>query len=162
MSIGCLLPLDLKSQVTARWRIAGAMLLSFACVATSGCGDGLAKVSGQITLNGQPLKGGRGDVRVTMQFQPVDGVGANAIGLADENGNYEVSTGSKEGIQPGEYYVTCSVSRLKKPPSPAEVPDPKFANAKTSGLKVLVNPGRNEYNIPLTSSGKGVSRTVAN
>ena len=87
--------------------------------------------------------------RVTVQFQPVDGVGANAVGLADEDGNYKIATGSPGGIRPGDYYVTCGVSTLK---AGGPVADPKYANAKTSGLKINVQSGRNEFNIPLQSA----------
>lgn len=109
-----------------------------------------------MTLDGQPLHGGKGDTRVTVQLQPVDGIGANAVGLADENGNYKIATGSQGGVKPGDYYVTCSVSTLK-PGGP--VADPKYANAKTSGLKFSVQAGKNEFNIPLQSAPKKPPRT---
>jgi hypothetical protein len=102
------------------------------------------------------LHGGKGDTRVTVQFQPIDGVGANAIGLADDDGNYKIATGSNGGVRPGEYYVTCSVSTLK-PGLP--VPDLKYANAKTSGFKFTVQSGKNEFNIPLQSAPKKAQRT---
>jgi hypothetical protein len=124
----------------------------------SGCGNGLAKVSGQVTLDGQPLHAGKGDVRVTVQFQPADGMGANAVGLADENGNYKIATGSQTGIRPGDYLVTCSVSTLGRG---GPVADPKYANAKTSGLRVTIQPGKNEFNIPLQSPPKSAQRTGA-
>src|SRR5215212_5563085 len=73
-------------------------------LALGGCGNGLAQVTGLVTLDGQPLHGGKGDTRVTVQFQPVDGVGANAVGLAGEDGRYKIATGSQTGIRPGDYY----------------------------------------------------------
>jgi hypothetical protein len=127
-----------------------------ALVAFGGCGNGLAKVTGLVTLDGQPLHGGKGDTRVTVQFQPVDGVGANAVGLADEDGKYKIATGSQTGIRPGDYYVTCAVSTLK---AGGPVADPKYANAKTSGLKITVQSGKNEFNIPLQSAPKKAPRT---
>lgn len=136
------------------WRAAGLLSAMMACAFTSGCGNGLAQVSGQVTLDGQPLRGGKGDVRVTIQFQPADGVGPTAIGLADENGNYTIATGSQNGIRPGEYFVACSQSVLGKPMSPDATPDRKYANTKTSGLKFTVEPGQNEINIPLDSAKK--------
>jgi hypothetical protein len=129
--------------------------ISVAVLALGGCGNGLAQVSGLVTLDGQPLHGGKGDTRVTVQFQPIDGVGANAIGLADDDGNYKIATGSNGGVRPGEYFVTCSVSTLK-PGLP--VPDLKYANAKTSGFKFTVQPGKNEFNIPLQSPRKSAAR----
>ena len=127
-------------------------------LALGGCGNGLAQVTGLVTLDGQPLHGGKGDTRVTVQFQPVDGVGANAVGLADDDGNYKIATGSQGGIRPGDYYVTCSVSTLK---AGGPVADPKFANAKTSGLKFTVQSGKNELNIPLQSAPKKAPRSGA-
>jgi hypothetical protein len=93
---------------------------------------------------------------VTVQFQPVDGVGANAVGLADDDGKYKIATGSRGGIRPGDYYVTCSVSTLK---AGAPVADPKYANAKTSGLKFTVQSGKNEFNIPLQSARRKAPRS---
>ena len=43
-------------------RAAGDINCAAACLAISGCGNGLAKVSGQVTLDGQPLHGGKGDI----------------------------------------------------------------------------------------------------
>ena len=138
--------------------LAGVCVVVAACVTLSGCGNGLAQVSGQVTLDGQPVHGGKGDTRVTVQLQPADGVGATAVGLADENGNYKIATGSQAGIKPGDYYVSCSVSTLGVA---GPVADPKFANTKTSGLKLTVQPGKNEYNIPLQRPPKKSPRAGA-
>lgn len=121
------------------------------CAELTGCGNGLGQVGGQVTLDGVPVKGGKEGARVTVQFQPADGVGANGIGLADENGKYTIGTGSQFGVRPGEYYVSCTVNSLDANGPKA---DPKFASTKTSGLKFTVGPGRNEFNIPLTSPPK--------
>jgi hypothetical protein len=121
-----------------------------------GCGNGLAQVSGQITLDGQPVRGGKDGARVTVQFQPASGQGATAVALADEYGNYEMATGSQIGILPGEYLITCSATEVLPSnnagiPSFRQLADPKFAKAQTSGLTFSVQPGRNEFNIPLES-----------
>jgi hypothetical protein len=145
--------------------VAGSALL---CIAISGCGSGLADVTGQVTLDGQPLHGGTEDVRVTVQFQPASGSGTTAIGLADANGNYKLGTGSQTGIPPGEYLVTCSAAELirsKKDPDATPggrlITDPKYANAKTSGLRCSVQPGKNEFDISLKSPPKGLRRAGA-
>lgn len=144
--------IDSSSQPAARLsRLAGACIVVAVCMTLSGCGNGLAQVSGQVTLDGQPIRGGKGDTRVTVQLQPADGIGATAVGLADENGNYKIATGSQAGIKPGDYYVSCAVSTLGVA---GPIADPKFANTKTSGLKLNVQPGKNEYNIPLHSPPK--------
>jgi hypothetical protein len=142
-----------------RFRLSRALpllVISITFLAINGCGNGLAQVTGHVTLDGQPLHGGKGDTRVTVQLQPADGVGANGVGLADDEGYYEIATGSQGGVRPGDYYVTCSVSTLN-PGGP--VADPKYANAKTSGLKLSVQTGKNEFNIPLSSSPKKAPRT---
>lgn len=140
----------------------GAMLLA---TAFGGCGSNLAGVSGLVTLDGEPLRGGSGDTRVTVQFQPVGGNGSTAIGLADENGVYTLATGSAAGIPPGEYLVSCSASQLMPAKNgqgsagARRITDPKYANAKTSGLQCTVAPGKNEYNIELLTAAGGRGRT---
>jgi hypothetical protein len=148
-------------RVLVVWRAAGFLLLLAICLSLTGCGNGLAQVSGQVTVDGQPLRGGKGDVRVTIQFRPTDGIGAAAVGLADEYGHYMLATGSQAGIRPGDYFVSCSQSVLGKPKSPSETPDPKYANAGTSGLKFTVEPGKNEINLSLDSAKKTSSRRGA-
>lgn len=124
----------------------------------SGCGNGLAQVNGLVTLDGQPLQGGAGDTRVTVEFHPASGIGTVSIGLADENGQYALGTGAETGIPPGEYLVSCSASRLVPGGGARRITDPKFANTKTSGLTCSVAPGDNEFNIAL-SSPPAVRRT---
>jgi hypothetical protein len=151
---------------TIPWRIAAALAASAACLALSGCGNGLAQVSGQVTVDGQPLRSSE-DVRVVVQFQPVSAAGTTSVGLVDENGNYVLGTGSQTGIPPGEYYVCCSGTELIRAKGSRDVQggraiaDPKYASAKTSGLKFTVQPGKNEFSIPLTSPPKTSSRPGA-
>ena len=154
-------------RVSVLGRIAGVAAMLAACFVLSGCGNGLAQVSGQVTLDGQPLRGGSGDVRVTVHFLPASGVGPTAIGLADENGNYILGTGSQTGVPPGDYVVTCAASALVRPaggsaaPSGRRIIDPKYANATTSGLQFTVQPGNNEFDISLQSPAKTSSRSGA-
>lgn len=119
--------------------------------ATGGCGNGLAEVSGVVSIDGQPVIGGPQGARVTVQFQPADGLGSTAIGLADAEGRYVIATGSQTGIAPGEYIVSCAASELVAGGVRSLV-DRKYANAKTSGLSFSVQPGSNEFNIALTSA----------
>jgi hypothetical protein len=148
-------------------RIGAVLSTGALCVSVIGCGNGLAKVSGVVTIDGRPLHGGTGDTRVTVQFLPASGNGPTAIGLADENGNYTLGTGSQMGIPPGDYLVICSASELVRGKDPTataggrRVTDPKYANAKTSGLKFSVQSGKNEFNIPLESPSKKSTRNGA-
>jgi hypothetical protein len=129
----------------------------------NGCGNGLARVSGQVSLDGRPLRSGS-DTRVTVKFQPASGTGPSGVGLVDENGNYSLSTGSQNGLPPGDYVVACSASQLVKAAGSnvaqgaRRITDPKYDNPTTSGLKFTVQPGKNELNIPLQSSPKSTSK----
>jgi hypothetical protein len=152
----CEMMVRCKELRAIRRNIGALVSISAACVLLSGCGNGLAQVSGQVTLDGQPVRGGRDGARVTVQFQPASGQGATAVALADENGNYEMATGSQTGISPGEYLVTCSATEVLTSsntgiPSFRQLADPKYAKAQTSGLKFTVESGKNEFDIPLES-----------
>ncbi|HEX3601615.1 MAG TPA: hypothetical protein VHU84_15795 [Lacipirellulaceae bacterium] len=131
-----------------------------------GCGNGLARVSGQVTLDGQPLRAGS-DTRVTVKFQPASGTGPTGVGLVDENGIYSLSTGSQNGLPPGDYLIACSGSQLIKAAGSnavqgaRRITDPKYDNPSTSGLKFTVQSGKNEFNIPLQSAPKTASHAGA-
>jgi hypothetical protein len=150
--------------MTAMWPRPGSMqvsafqwlLIAFSLVSLVGCGGNLADVSGAVTLDGQPLRSGR-DIRTTVVFQPISGSAIGAVGLVDESGRYQLSTGSKKGAVPGDYTVTCTSTQIipSKTPGGAgsgrSITDPKYANAKTSGFQFTVQSGSNEFNIPLES-----------
>ena len=127
------------------------------CLLVSGCGTNLAQVSGVVTVDGQPLRGGD-DVHATVYFQPASRDGASAAGRLDENGVYHLSCGSQEGISPGEYVVTFSASQMIRgkdaddAPTGKRISDPKYASAKTSGIRFVVQAGSNECDISLKSS----------
>jgi hypothetical protein len=127
----------------------------FALGALSGCGSDLGQVSGLVTLDGQPLRGGSG-VTATVMFQPTAG-GVPGVGVVDDEGRYEITAGSQPGIKPGEYAVTCAATQLIAgkdggAASGKGLTDPKYASAATSGLQFTVQPGANEFNIELSSS----------
>ncbi len=139
--------------------VAASLLLA----AVGGCGNGLARVSGQVTLDGQPLRADS-DTRITVQFQPASGTGPSGVGLVDQNGSYSLSTGSQNGLPPGDYVVACSASQLVKvagsnvAQGARRITDPKYDNPASSGLKFTVQSGKNEFNIPLQSSPKTASK----
>src|SRR5258705_5485273 len=106
------------------------MLVSL--MALVGCGDGMARVKGQVTLDGEPVEGGKNGAYVILQFLPASGVGPNGAAIADQNGRYSIGTGSHYGVVPGDYVVTCTY----RPVHPNDrVPDRKISDAKTSGMK---------------------------
>ena len=145
-------------QQTRRSHAVWALAFCLTCLILTGCGNGLSQVSGTVTLDGQPLKAGQDGARVTVQFVPANGVGPNGVGLLDESGIYKIGTGSQFGVPAGEYNVLCSVAFTQSPGAAKRSVDPKFSNAKTSGLRFKVESGKNQFDIPLTSAAKTPGR----
>lgn len=72
-------------------------LVSFASLSTAvGCSDGLARVEGRVTFNGEPVSRGM------INLEPVDGKGPVSGGSV-EGGGYSI-----EGVSPGEKIVRIS------------------------------------------------------
>src|SRR3954447_5180615 len=152
--------MNVSSQATNRsFRHLTVFLVMFvSLIALAGCGDGMARVQGQVTLDGEPVEGGKNGAYVIVQFLPASGVGPNGAGIADKDGRYAIGTGSHYGVVPGEYVVTCTY----RPAHPNDrAPDRKFSDAKTSGMKYTAHPGSNEFNISLESPPKTAPRTGA-
>jgi hypothetical protein len=134
-------------------------LLILLLPAIVGCGSGLASVSGTVTLDGQPIAGGA-EVRGTVTFTRPDGSGVPAVGVLDENGRYELSTGGQKGVPPGSYQVAIVATRIIIPepgatPSGRPITPRQYASAKTSGLTAEVTTGDNTHDFPLESRNKG-------
>lgn len=123
----------------------------------AGCGERSSTVTGRVTLDGRPLAGGT-DVRAMIQFAPEKG-GPTAVGTLDGNGEYQLSSGSNQGLPPGSYYVTVSASQLLRGPNPGDpasgrpITPRRYANAKESGLSADVKPGSNTFDFALVSNG---------
>lgn len=123
-----------------------------------GCGGNVAKVTGTVSVDGQPLLGSD-TVRVTVMFFP-ESSGALAAAKIDERGTYVLSTGSQEGLVPGNYSVTISAKEITATatsgsPSARDLVAPDYGNPKTSGLKAEVKPGSNTFDFDLKSDSKG-------
>lgn len=120
-----------------------------------GCGRAESYVKGQITFNGKGLS----DATVT--FHPVAG-GGSAYGTTDDQGNYQLKTGSRAGLAAGEYRVT--VVGLEPPPpdwppgkiipSSKRITPDRYARPETTDLVVNITPGGNIIDLPLTSEPK--------
>ena len=79
--------------------------LSIALLLHTGCGDGLCRVSGTVTLDGEPLVG------AFVLFTPTADEGDNATSQTDEDGRYTLQTLTGRvdgGTTPGTYVVTFS------------------------------------------------------
>ena len=120
---------------------------------TLGCGrrEVLGKVTGRVTLEGEPVKQGyvifRNDTK-----------GVHMMAEMDASGNYEVSMAGGYGLPLGEYrvYLSPPVAEIpfgpaQAPPQPSEVakfPE-KFLQPETSGLKLIVAKGDNRFDIDM-------------
>lgn len=144
-----------------------ALYLLLSCLFLTGCSDGkiaTEKVTGIITLDGQPLEG------ATVNFSPkTAGQGSPSYGVTDAKGEYKLQTllGNPDaGTTPGEYVVT--VIKLEKsntpPPAldgpsgpPPKVTKPKslipelYGAGKTTPFSATVKSGANECNFELQS-----------
>jgi hypothetical protein len=123
--------------------------LAFSCLLPLGCGsnDGLARVQGVVTMNGQPL----GDA--TVEFRPMASEAAPSSGQTDADGYYELNyTFDTPGAVPGEHVVSIrtagtyfddqGIERERTEIVPAEY------NAR-SKLRRTVEPGKNTIDFDL-------------
>ncbi len=128
-------------------------------VVVIGCGRGsdlppMAKVSGTVTLNGQPLPRG------TVQFVPdiARGTeGPSGVGLIDENGHYGITTTGVNGAIVGRHKISVEAEQEYDETAismgPSLIPR-RYNNPETSGLAAEVKKGE-ENEIPLVlSSGR--------
>jgi hypothetical protein len=136
------------------------ILLVFASLTTfvvSGCGNGLATVTGAVTLDGQPITGA--DKYGTVSFYRESGGGAPAIGVMDESGHYTVRTGSQAGMEPGTYLVGIAVKKVTPPaqqyglPTATLITPTKYSSVQQSGFRSEVKAGRNTIDFALSSKG---------
>ncbi len=133
-----------------------AVGIAIVLVSGTGCGNGLATVTGAVTLDGAPLAGG-GETRAMVYLYPEGGTGAPAVGLLNPEGVYSISTGTQDGVKPGAYLVSISASRLVgqdipgAPRSAKRITPAKYADPRQSGLRVDVAAGANKYDFALES-----------
>jgi len=132
------------------------VLIGLFCMLCVGCGSDLATVTGTVTLDGQPLAGSD-MLRGTVQFSPEDGHGTKAVGYVDGNGHYDLTSGSRVGVLPGNYLVTISANQIIPSKTPGGAPSgrlvtpARYADPKNSGFKAEVGRGRNTFDYALTS-----------
>ena len=110
-------------------------------------------VSGTVSLDGVPIGPG------IVQFIPAGNSHNPATGTIQVDGDYELQTSKKTGLQPGEYQVTVAVydqpevapgERAAPGSAPLRTPE-KYFSLETTDLKFTVEPGVNELNIELSS-----------
>ena len=89
----------------------------------AGCNDSLADVAGVVTLDGTPVEGSP-DLYGTVIFYREDGGWHPAVGIIQEAGRYEIATGTKRGLEPGNYRVGVAVKKILPPTTP-EITQPQ-------------------------------------
>jgi hypothetical protein len=141
---------------------AAARLLCLVCccgllaAAVTGCeqsGPKMVQVEGKVTYKGKPVP--RGTVSFFAEQKKGNQSMEVPIGTI-EDGEYHVTTRTKEGITPGWYHVTVNAAKQIDPKNPYFtdwlVPE-KYSNPKTSKLEleVVENPQPGAYDIHIES-----------
>jgi hypothetical protein len=95
-----------------RWLAWGSACLL--CLASFGCGGGgpeLGQVTGQVTMDGEPLP------NAVVTFSPVEG-GRSSIGRSDASGKYELIYLDRKGATLGEHRVSVTSAPDAAAPAP--------------------------------------------
>jgi len=92
-----------RTPSVCRTALAASLPLAATLLLAVGCGRHAGKVSGRVTLDGQPLTNG------VVSFTPVK-AGSSAYGTIGSDGRYRLQTGAETGIDPGDYKVTIAAN----------------------------------------------------
>jgi len=86
-------------------RIFALLLLLCSSLLPLGCGpgNGRLRVSGTVTVDGQPLQAG------SIRFRPAPGNSAGSAGGRIADGRYQIA--AAQGLLPGEYLVTIEATK---------------------------------------------------
>jgi len=130
-----------------RMAAAAALLLAV------GCGRHAGKVSGRVTLDGQPLANG------VVSYTPTK-AGSSAYGTIGPDGRYRLQTGAETGIDPGEYKVTIASNATPEQAAamgfkigregimPLLTP-PRYGDVATTPLSAAVKSGSQEIDFAI-------------
>jgi len=126
----------------------------------AGCSNGLARLEGTVTIDGEPAPAG-----LAIEFAAVD-AGTSAYGQTDAQGHYTAAaTFQQQGIPPGRYRVRLMPG--SGPPAPQRPPGSRSADgrqAKNAAAvsfpeawyreieQIEVKPGRNRKDINLSTT----------
>ena len=126
-------------------RVAFLFALAFCLVAIGGCSGGGSSntVSGTVTLDGTPLKSG------AVNFYPDSSKGNKDgqiyVGAINEQGQYSLAGGGKEGAPAGWYKVTVNSSVPSNPKDPYSIPRSvvnfKYRDISVTDLGIEVKKG---------------------
>lgn len=129
--------------------------LGAVCI-VSGCDNGMATVTGTVSMDGAPVAAVN-EVKGTVTFFREDGSGVPLVGLLEDEGFYEAKAGAGTQIQPGNYLVAIAVNKVERPADPNALAIPKllspqkYKNVGTSGLRAEIKPGKNTIDFDLRS-----------
>lgn len=132
-----------SQEQTVGWRLAGAVLACSTGLLVAGCGRGadlppMARVSGNVMLDGQPL------TRGTVQFVPDKGRGTQgppAVGGIDEEGQFELETAGVRGALVGFHKIRIESRRPPRDETdtwPPSLIPARYENPVSSGLTAEV------------------------
>ena len=141
------------------------LVLPLACalLVATGC-EQPGKVSGLVTLDGEPLTTG------VITFNP-EGGGPTSYGAIGVDGRYELQTGGEKGLKAGQYVVTIAANAaapaaaLERPEADGPAPGPqvlplltpaKYNDVGQSPLRATIKGGEQTLEFHLTSDGEAV------
>lgn len=146
----------------------GMLVITAAFAGCSAKGPALTPVAGTVTLDDKPLEGAQ--VFFYLQGKSVPGYMGSSVTKTDAAGKYELKTGGRPGVVPGDYKVTIGLV-VTKDGAPLKLEEgmdltqlemqglakqslpEKYCNLEKSELSVKVEEGKSEnYNFPLKSS----------
>jgi hypothetical protein len=113
-----------------------------------GCNQGpkLVKVSGQVLIDGEPVKGG------FIQVVPKDE--RAATGKIGEDGRFTLTTYQEgDGVVLGTHDVAVMATRQLSPTRTEHLVPPKYANPATSGVTTTIDGSTNDLKIELSWEG---------
>ena len=113
-----------------------------------------ASVRGLVTIDGQPMDFGRVQFSPMATADPLD-AGRSAVGFINADGTYQLSTyGKNDGAVIGTHRVIISSKTREEQSVQAEAAKDKYPDfdlLRVPDLRVDVQEGDNEINIPLSS-----------
>ena len=126
------------------------LMLVWVALCLGGCGgnDGRVKVTGTVSVDGQPLKSG------SISFQPVAGNAAPSSGGGVIGGQFDLP--ADRGLMPGKYQVTIAAFRSTGRMFPGPVASPESVPIKFNEADKLeatiVAGGKNHFEFQLTTA----------
>jgi hypothetical protein len=136
-----------------------ALALAAFCVDAAGCGGGASSLTGQISVDGQPVQHG------TIRLDPMEGTPGPSAAAPIQGGRYELAR--RQGVRAGKHSVLIVAAREKgvtgqRPATPAGVSRPKGEPDATGPADIVqysatveVSPGKNTKDFELGSRGPG-------